>query len=194
MLKISNKLFLYFILFINIFICGFIFYAFFSYNEIFGCERIYYRIIWLLYLFGVPLLLYFIIKIIYRKPYKPIYFFFAIVGLGLIGINNRNKKIEDIINMDGGRVSLGIVKNKYSYYNDPNNIFVELLEIKSNIYNFHVNDNMYNILKKNDTVTLLYSINCKEWVLPHDFTPSPELIQQCKDGCYYKDGKIVEEL
>jgi len=194
MLKISNKLVPNFIAILFVFFIGIIIYVFFSYHDIFGCNRNFYKATWLVYLLGIPLLLYFVLKIIYRKLHKPFFFLFAIMCLGILGLEYRNKSIEDIINKDGGLLSLGIVKNKYSYYNDQNNIFVELISGKSNIYNFHVKDYVYSKLNENDTLVLLFSVNCKEWLRPYDFDPSPELIQKCKKGCFYKDGKIVDEL
>ena len=172
-----------------------IMYVFISYEKLFGCSEDYFNLLMLAYFFLVPILIYKSIEITYKKLYKPLFFLMVVLGLGFLTIRKTINHYKTIIDNNGGVVIVGVINEKYSYYNTPNNIFVKSnIEGEDRVNQFPISQNLYNILSINDTVTLVYSIICNDWILPHDFTPSPYLIKKCKDGCYYKDGKIVDEL
>ena len=173
-----------------------IIYLFLNFHQIFNCDVQFFFIIIIAYLLLLPLLLHKVIELVYKKKlHKPTFFIIAFFILIYIGNKNMNSSFKSKINRYGGIVKLATVKDKYSYYNTPNNVFVESIiegEIKNS--KFPVSKNIYNKLHVRDSIMLVYSIICNDWIMPYDLTPSPELIQQCKDGCFYKEGKIVDKL
>ena len=161
------------------------------YPLIFGCFDFLPYLV-LLFLVFFPMSMYSLLsKIGFEYWGKEIIGFF-IIFIFIFSYYRFNNFINFQIGKNGGIVKPSIIIDKYSYYNTPNKIEVSY-EINTS-HNFIVDDELYDSIKIGDTVLIIYSTLCINWERVYDFTPSPELIQQCKDGCYYKDGKIVDEL
>lgn len=121
---------------------------------------------------------------------------FSVLFLVFIVISYKHHKIQDKKHIDktGGFISVGIIKgSKVSYgtgyitisYKNNKKLQSEINLIRSKSF---VKD-----VSVGDTVLILSSLDNKVFFL-YDKHPANEKIQQCKGGCYYLNGQIVDSL
>lgn len=121
---------------------------------------------------------------------------FSVSFLVFIVISYKHHKVHDkeYIDKTGGIINVGIIKEaKVSYgtgyitvfYKNNQKLQSEIILIRSKTF---VED-----ISTGDTVLVLSSLDSRVCFL-YDKHPTKEKIQQCKEGCYYLNGQIVDSL
>ncbi len=193
MKKVKSWIEVLIITFLGIISLFFVFLIYF-YPLIFGCFDIILYII-VLFIIIFPIFMYTLLRKIWFEYWSKEIIGFFVIFIFIISYNRFNNFINFQIEKNGGIITPAIVIEKYSYYNTPNKMEVAYEINKSkNHHNFTVDNELYNSINIGDTVLIIYSSLCISWERVYDFTPTYDLIQECKEGCYYKDGKIVDEL
>lgn len=148
--------------------------------------------IWLFSFVSFPILLFYLLKFNNVDESRWFWTIIALLFISIYSFHKENDIALKEIKKNGGVVKTAVIYNRYSSIQSSESISVTYkIGEKSVNAKYNCSKEIYNKLVIDDTILVVYSLQCPDWNLPYKYFPTTREIRQCKDGCLIKNGELL---